>query len=115
MRADADRRRESLSSISGAREQDDRLIELPLDPADVDITCVATVGSGIRKHARHVLKLEVGFITLECLHHRSILVPSPATIDRAPHEDAVFPRAVRPVRGATELLEVQRSKINATL
>src|ERR1019366_10506990 len=115
MRADAHRRCEGFSSVARTRKQYDRFIELPLYPADVNVAGVGTVRLGISEQARHVLRLDVWFVTLESFHRRSIFVPGFAAIDRTAHENAVSTCAMCPIRRATELVEVQRGEIKVTL
>src|SRR5215472_6773759 len=115
MRADAERPRETLSAVSGTSKQDDGLIELPLDPADVDVPGIGAMRLGVGEEARHVLPLNVRLVALPGSHRRGIFFPGLAAVERAANEDAVTSRAMGPIGRAPQFVEVQRAEVDVAL
>src|SRR5690349_21796941 len=109
MRADANRLRECLAGVGRAGEQNDRVFQPPLDPANVHIAGEWAVRLRVGKDARHVFPLNVGLVALPSLDGDGIFLPGLAAIERAADKDAVAAGAVGPVRLATEMIEMQRA------
>src|SRR5581483_4519604 len=75
MRADAYWLRESLPAIRRSCEQNDGFIELPLNPADIEISGIRAVGLVVGENARHIFPLNIGFIPLPSFHGGRVGIP----------------------------------------
>src|ERR1017187_5047875 len=110
MRADANRRRESLAFVCRACKKYDRLIELPFDPSGIQVARERTLRLVIRENPRHIFPLDFRFVALERFQGRRVFFPSFAAIERASNEDAVASGAMRPIGRRPQLVKMQRAE-----
>ena len=102
--------------ICGAREEYDRLRQLPLNPADIQGTGIRAGRLRIGEDSRFIFERNVMRVrSSKGFHGDSFGVPGLAAIKRAANVDAITSRVVRPVITGSKLVEGQIAQVACPL